>query len=81
MAICVLTHQHIADFEKTQERPPCEYHHHTSYKKALTALENDEAIFHAELRAIVIYTCITRYEWKGRSSAGFRTLQLVPVGE
>lgn len=79
MSICVLTHDHIKQWESSGVRPPCKYHHHTSYKKAMSQVDDDNAIFVPELRAIVMYTCVIKYIWQGRRSAGFAAMQLCPV--
>lgn len=63
-------------WESSGKRPPCEFHHHISYTKALAKINEDEATWIPELRAIVIYTCVLRYVWTSKRSGGFSTLQL-----
>lgn len=79
MATCVLSHGQVASWEVSGVRPPCQFHYHTSYTKARISVEQDEAIWIPELRAIVMFTCVARYVWLGRRSGGFSTLQLTAV--
>lgn len=82
MSICVLSHTHVKRWQETEKRPPCEFHHHMSFDKASGMVERDEAQWvnvEGRASAIVIYTCVTDYNWKGANSGGFQVLQLVPI--
>lgn len=77
--ICILTHNQAKVWEETGNRPACEHHYHTSYKKANIQVLCDEAFWITGCRAIVIFPCILRYTWTGRSSGGYQVLQFAPV--
>ena len=81
MAICVLNHLEVKAWEESgkQIRPGCKFHRHLSYKKALAEVEDDNAFWVPELRAIVRYTCVDYYVWQGKRSAGFSAMQLCPI--
>lgn len=79
MAVCVLTHNHIKQWQASGQRPPCIHHVHMTYTRAMRQVTEDNAIFIPELRAIVMFDCVLRYVWKGCKSAGFSVMQLVPI--
>lgn len=75
----MLNHQHIKEWELTGQRPPCKYHLHTSYDKAMNAVKADNAFFVVELRAVVFYSSVLTYVWQGKRSGGFSCMQLCPI--
>jgi hypothetical protein len=69
----------LKSWQSSGVRPPCQYHHHMSYKKAFAHVQADEAFFVTELRAIVPYTSVLFYVWQGRRSGGYSTMQLCSI--
>lgn len=85
MGACILNHEQEEQWRKTGQRPDCRHHRHTNtYKQAMDMIERDEAYYvHIpnviNSRSIVVYTCVVRYVWQGRKSAGFTAMQLCDI--
>ncbi len=77
--ICLLSHNQVREWERTGKRPPCQFHHHTSYKKAMMMVEHDEALNYLFVRAVVQYDCVRRYRWTGALSDCTQVMQLLPI--
>lgn len=79
MSICVLSHKDLRQWTQSGQRPSCKYHDHTPRHVAEKRVKEDEAHWIPELRAIVIFTCVTDYVLKRTDSAGYQGYQLGPV--